>query len=236
VPVLDLRAGQIVVASGPDRGAYPVLDAPDLPGTDPVAVAGTLSGRYAFHAYYVADLDALAGGPMQTTLVDALARRLDGAELWVDAGIRDDAGADAFDALPASVRPVLGTETLPGSTACCTRIIERLAHRRPLLSIDRRAGRLVGHLPDLDADIALLFDAIIELDFDRIGTRRIALNHGDAPRTGGVFGTRPRYLAGGIGNRDDVRRVHAAGYAGVLVATALYRGHLLDSDLTAQID
>ncbi len=51
------------------------------------------------------------------------------------------------------------------------------------------------------------------------------------PRLSGALAARRIYAAGGVRNRADIEALHAAGAAGVLIATALHAGTIKADDL-----
>ncbi len=134
VGVIDLKAGEAVHAVRGERERYRPLG-------DPLALAR----RFGREELYVADLDAITGGRVQTEIIAALASE---ARVMVDAGVSDpqrllDLGVD---------RVVVGTETLTDADALLPDAV---------LSVDLRDGRTLSRdprlagLPALDA-LALL--------------------------------------------------------------------------------
>ena len=67
VPVLDLKGGVVVHARRGQRAEYAPLQSPLVDGSEPVAVARALCALCRTSTLYVADLDALAGGPVNCT-------------------------------------------------------------------------------------------------------------------------------------------------------------------------
>jgi phosphoribosylformimino-5-aminoimidazole carboxamide ribotide isomerase len=202
VGVIDLQGGTAVHAVRGERERYRPLG-------DPLVVAR----RYGVEELYVADLDAISGGAVQTALIAALARE---ARLMVDAGDADpqtllDLGVD---------RVVVGTETLTSAALPPDAV----------LSVDLRDGRVLSRhpqlagLPALDA-VAVLRPQreVIVLDLARVGTSSgpdvalIAEIHAAFPDLELLAG-------GGVRDADDLRALADAGAAGALVATALLRG------------
>src|SRR6266699_3301786 len=109
IPVLDLRAGRAVLARGGQRDTYAPVRSRLVAGGargwgDPLALARAYRDILDCDEWYVADLDALAGGAVQHALLAALAglrgrplveARLSGAPLEV-AGAAVAAGAGAI--------------------------------------------------------------------------------------------------------------------------------------------
>jgi phosphoribosylformimino-5-aminoimidazole carboxamide ribotide isomerase len=205
VGVIDLMGGTAVHAVRGERERYRPLG-------DPLALAR----RYKVEELYVADLDAIAGGPVQTAVIAALAR---GARVMVDAGVRGP------ELRHLGVRVIVGTETLADADADALTA-------DAILSIDLYEGRVISRDPRLAGLSAL--DAlrclagpreVIVLDLARVGTgagpdvETIAEIHAAYPDLELLAG-------GGVRGEDDLRALADAGAAGALVGTALHRGGL----------
>src|SRR4051812_38154753 len=83
IPVIDLKSGAAVHAVRGERERYRPLRSRIADGSDPVSVTRAVRERFGLDELYVADLDAIAGGPGNAGLVAALARE---ACALVDAG------------------------------------------------------------------------------------------------------------------------------------------------------
>src|SRR5581483_11638123 len=115
IPVLDVSRGVAVHARAGDRAAYRPVEsrlAPDRPG-DPLALVRAYHEHLGIEACYLADLDAIQGGPVQGALIRELAEFWSGfaGALLVDAGVRSPDGALEVLASGAS-DVVVGLETL----------------------------------------------------------------------------------------------------------------------------
>jgi phosphoribosylformimino-5-aminoimidazole carboxamide ribotide isomerase len=205
VGVIDLKGGTAVHAVRGERERY-------RPIGDPLALAR----RYGLDELYVADLDAIAGGEVQTTIIAALGRE---ARVMVDAGVSEperllDLGVD---------RVVVGTETLTDAHSVSPDAV---------LSVDLYDGRVLSRDPRLAGLSAL--DAlarlrrpreVIVLDLARVGT-------GAGPGVATIAEIHAAYpdlellAGGGVRDGDDLRALADAGAAGALVGTALHRGDL----------
>jgi phosphoribosylformimino-5-aminoimidazole carboxamide ribotide isomerase len=234
IPVLDLAAGRAVHAVGGDRSRYaPVssLLTPGLPG-DALALARAYRERVGARRCYVADLDAIAAGPVQRGLLARLAAEDGfGRALLVDAGVATAADLERLHGLPVTV--VVGLETLRARDDLAALVAAAPAL---IFSLDLREGQPVVRpgawphgVPDAPSFAAELAAAgvreLIVLDLARVGRDRGP----DLARLGAVRSAAPgvRLLAGG-GVRDaaDLARLAAVGADGVLVASALHRGAL----------
>ena len=228
VPVLDLKGGIVVHARRGQRAEYAPLRSPLVEGCEPVPVGRALCAAARSSALYVADLDALAGAPVDVATLAALTAV---AELWVDAGATTAERAGALTRAGVA-RNVIGTESLgpddPGE--------RHVAHPGPrrVLSIDLRDGRLIsqrtelaGRPPAAAAPLATALEAreLLVIDLARVGS-------GSGPPLGALselaaaLPGRAIYAGGGVRDSHDLRALESAGAAGALVATALHAGRI----------
>jgi phosphoribosylformimino-5-aminoimidazole carboxamide ribotide isomerase len=229
IPVIDLKSGAAVHAVRGERERYRPLRSEIVAGSDPVDVARAVRDRFGLEELYVADLDAIAGGPRQSALLAALARE---AHLMVDAGATDAGAVRELLELGAA-RVVIGTETLRNQAA-----LERLRAELPdaplVLSLDLRTGRVLSP----DAELARLGAAEALVRLERSGVREVIVldlarvGSGAGPDLALVRELRSRFpeldllAGGGVRYRDDLRALAQAGAAGALVATAIHDGTL----------
>ena len=236
IPVIDLKGGVAVHAVRGDRERYRPLRSRIAEGSDPVELSGAVRERFGLDELYVADLDAIGGGPGSADVVAALARE---GRVMVDAGTA--AAAQVARLLELGVaRVVIGTESLPGAAAF-QRLQAELPDAPLVLSLDLRRGRVVSPDPALSGiDAVDAFARFVEagareaivLDLARVGS-------GEGPDVtllGELHARVPdvELLAGG-GVRDaaDLRALAAAGTSGALVATALHGGAIDAGELRA---
>jgi len=225
IPVLDLRAGQVVHALRGDRQAYRPVVSRLCAGSAPDTVAQALCDHSGSRTLYIADLDALLGGPVQAAVLAGLLQALPGVTLWVDAGFADAAQARALqqhlgpDA--ARLRPVFASESLRSRDA----LRDCFAAAPPgLLSLDRRAGRTMDPAGCWEAP-ALWPPQVIAMTLEQVGAdagpdlRTLAGLRARSPSTAFIG-------AGGIRDAADLARAEAAGAQGWLVASALHAGRL----------
>ncbi|MDX2192103.1 MAG: HisA/HisF-related TIM barrel protein [Gemmatimonadales bacterium] len=239
VPALDLKAGLAVHARRGERAQYaPVrsLLAPDAPG-DAVALASAYREVLGATTLYIADLDAITGGPAQLALL-ARVREAFGGALWVDAGVRteDDARWLLEDGID---QVIVGSETLV-SVAALGALARMTGPERLIVSLDHQRGRPLGALGDttaLAAEQAWALDLrrFIVLDFAKIGAE-------DGPPFGLVrelLRTCPEaevWAGGGIRDADDLAACLAFGARGAVVGTAVHNGRLADGRTSGQAD
>lgn len=223
IPVIDLLNGQVVRGVRGDRKAYRPIESALCASSDPVTVARILVDHCAARQLYVADLDALMGGPAQRDVLRELLMALDGIELWVDAGFVDADAASALRAqlAPLSQRivPVFASESLR-SRAALVECRDRFGAAGAVLSLDRRDGQRLDPAGCWDA-MALWPQRVIVMTLERVGSgagpdlETMAQLHREAPATTLVG-------AGGVRSADDLARGREAGAGAWLVASALH--------------
>lgn len=226
IPVIDVKGGVVVHARGGERAHYAPIDSPLCRSSEPLTVARILSETCAAHRLYLADLDALQGGTIQTALIQALLQADPARQLWVDAGFADGPTArawldhlDHLGPLAARVQPVFASESLRDRAAALScRAVPGL------LSLDRR-GTATWDAAGCWDDPTLWPDTVIVMTLERVGadlgpdlTTLQALRE-RSPTT--------RFIgAGGVRHAGDLARAAAAGASGWLVASALHDGRL----------
>jgi phosphoribosylformimino-5-aminoimidazole carboxamide ribotide isomerase len=228
VPVLDLKGGIVVHARRGQRADYAPLRSPLVDGCEPVAVARALCAVGQTSSLYVADLDALAGEPVDVATLVALSAV---AELWVDAGATTLGRAAAL-ARAGVVRNVVGTESLgPDARSEC----DAASPSPPLvLSVDLRDGRLISPRPELagrdPAAAAPLATALGVRELLVIDVARVGSGYGPPLRAVGQLAAAlpgvAIYAGGGVRDEHDLRALASAGATGALVATALHEGRI----------
>lgn len=244
IPVLDLLDGHAVRAQRGERAMYrPIRSA--LAGTsEPVELARALVAATGAKTLYIADLDAiLERGRGHIATLAALRATLPEIEIWLDAGFTDYAAmramlerierfaqtdlahrrSDARDcSLLAPLVPIFGTESLRDPDALRAAGQEGLA---PILSLDHRAGRLIGDAA-LVRSQASWPTRVIVMTLDQVGSYEgpdlatFARIRERAPFGTTVIG------AGGIRHQSDLDAAAASGATAWLVASALHDRHL----------
>ncbi|MFL5859843.1 MAG: HisA/HisF-related TIM barrel protein [Solirubrobacteraceae bacterium] len=228
VPVIDLKGGIVVHARRGQRAEYAPLRSPLVDGSEPVAVARALCAVCRTRTLYVADLDALAGAPVDEGTLASLAAV---ADPWVDAGATTPERAAAL-ARAGVARTVIGTESL-GPGAPDERFLAAAAPPR-VLSVDLRDGRLIspraelaGREPAAAAALAgaLCARELLVIDLARVGSGAGPPLDAVAELAASLPG-HDIYAGGGVRDDDDLQALEAAGAAGALVATALHEGRI----------
>jgi phosphoribosylformimino-5-aminoimidazole carboxamide ribotide isomerase len=241
VAVVDLLRGRAVHARGGNRERYEPVRGPAgtfEPG-DARALGRWYVERLGIDEIYVADLDALMGGPSQDEAMPAMAAI--GAPLLVDAAVTSVDGAQRTLAAGAD-RVVVALETLESDRALAD-VCAAIGGERVAFSLDLRDGQPVvsaaagaSFRQPADAIAARAKDAgvgtVIAIDLARVGTGGgldvdlLARIRAAAPGIALLAG-------GGVRGLDDLERLAHAGCDGALVASALLDGRLSAADVAA---
>ncbi len=224
IPVLDLKGGVVVRAARGERDSYRPIVTPLSAGPDPVAVAEGLRGLFPFPAFYIADLDAIAGRAPNEAALTRLQAMRGAPELWVDAGIADADGLAAALAKPW-LCPVLGSESQRDEA-----LLARFRDRPNLiLSLDFFADGFRGPRSLLERP-ELWPGRVIVMTLAKVGSGAgpdIERLRELKARAGG----RDIIAAGGVRNVADIEALEALGVSAALVATSLHDGTLTREQL-----
>jgi phosphoribosylformimino-5-aminoimidazole carboxamide ribotide isomerase len=234
VPVIDLKGGQTVHAVGGARDQYQPLRSIWQAAPHPERLACALRDALNLNSLYLADLDAIAGGPPRIDLYRRLADRV--PDLWIDAGLRDVRDSERWlDLGHRHLSAVAGLESL-SSPRELAGIVGRFGSDRTIFSLDLFEGRpRIARAANwmTDDPIAIASRAIGEgvrrlilLDLARVGTGR-------GPGTRGVLdGIRqadPKVeitIGGGISSVAQILELQNAGATAVLVGSAIHDGRI----------
>lgn len=213
IPVIDLMGGTVVQARGGERAHYQPVVSLLTTGVDLLTVVADLAAFFPFKTIYIADLDAIAGQPIDTALYQHCLHCFPEIQFWLDAGIADQTDLDVLDGLPQVV-PVLGSESLKD--------LALMTQGLAVLSLDFKQGKLLG-ANDLFEHVAMWPDQVIVMNLDAVGALR-------GPELG-LLETIRRYrpaakiiAAGGVRDEEDLVSLKQAGVNKVLVASALHNG------------
>lgn len=245
IPVLDIAKGVAVHAQAGDRSRYQSVQsvlAPERAG-DAVALLHAFHEVLGANVCYIADLDAIQGGPIQRSLIRELAQFETGfaGALLVDAGTHNLGGALELVSCGAS-QVVVGLETLH-SFADLASIVDLVGPSRIIFSLDLKLGSPILHPSLHDAGgtapdavslatqaVAAGVHTLLVLDVGRVGTGcGVDLGLLEALRR--RFSAETLFAGGGVLARRDLERMRDAGCDGALVATAIHTGRLTAGDL-----
>jgi len=237
VPVIDLRAGLAVHARGGRREGYAPVRSVLCEGADPLTLARAYRDVLGLEDLYVADLDAIGGGPAYLDFYRAAADS--GLRLRVDAGV--DGVRRLRETLTAGASSVIvATETLPGPETL-RELAERVGPDDLIFGLDLRGGVPVlragaswpsaGPVDLIDAAREAGVRRFLVLDLIRVGS---GVGVAALDFAGEVARRHPGSevaVGGGVSGRGDLDAAARAGVDAVLVGSALHDGRLTRGDL-----
>jgi phosphoribosylformimino-5-aminoimidazole carboxamide ribotide isomerase len=224
IPVLDLLSGQVVRGVKGERSRYRPIVSPLVGGSEPVTLAKALLEASGSDTLYIADLDAIQGGPLQHEVLRSLLAALPETSLWLDGGFAGPEGVralqDSLAAAATGLRPVYASESLAEEGALAAIRNDPSA----ILSLD---CRLQQPLDPAGCWLrpALWPATVISMTLDRVGAAA-GPDLQTLDRLRALAPDRHWVGAGGIRSRTDLRAAQAAGAEAWLVASALHDGGL----------
>ena len=243
IPVIDLKQGCVVRGVGGMRDQYQPIRSCLCRTAAPFDVARGFIQAFGLRDQYIADLDAIAGKPIDDRSLSEVVRA--GGRLLLDAGIdtleRAHQVADWQHAGSPLFRVIVGLESLPHSSLLedmvCT-----LGSERAIFSLDLKRGQplvqatwdLASPLEIVERAVTVGFRQLIVLDLADIGM--------DAGNQSLVICEEVRrrwpelslISGGGVRDHSDLRRLAGSGCDAALVASALHDGRLSRNDLYAE--
>ncbi len=218
------------------RDRYQPVESVFAADARPSTVAQALASDFGFPNVYVADLDALAGGPPDWESLQGIADC--GLGLWCDVGINSPQDVlrvrSSFSPRIEIQRLIIALESVPGPESLAS-IFEAAADLSPVFSLDLQNGQPMttasGWKDQSPVGIAkearsIGFSRFVVLDLAHVGTtagpgvealcRQLRDLDPDIELTSG----------GGVRDLGDLRRFREAGCNAVLVASALHDGRL----------
>jgi len=228
IPVIDLKAGQVVHAHRGDREMYRPVRSQICRSSEPLDVVAGMLALFPFRMMYIADLDAIQGQGGNMAAMRSIRTTFPGLRLWVDSGLNDP--LTCRDWLSQDLGDlVLGSEAQHDTTILGT--FEDHEYRRVILSVDYKDGRFLGPLELLDARRDWP-DRIIVMTLSRVGS-------GDGPdlemlqQWRSLAPAKQIFAAGGVRGGEDLLELASCGVSGVLVATALHQQRIGPAEIAA---
>lgn len=228
IPVIDLLNGVVVHAKRGERQHYQPIQSQLTASSTPLGIVSALLEFYPFTQLYIADLDAIQklGGVYNTNYhaIESISQHFPALELWVDAGIRNNAELGFWQTLNA--RLVIGSENFANMGNYCA-----LNHleKNFILSLDFFPQGYQGPTELLD-DTAYWPQDVIVMSLANVGANQGA----DESLMSKLITLAPGkniYAAGGIRHVGDLMLLKTIGAKGVLIATALHSKQLFAEDI-----
>ena len=236
IPVIDLKGGGVVHAVAGKRNRYRAIDSSLCENATATKVAKAYSD-FGFRTAYVADLDAIAGSPVDQPSLLSITQT--GLHFWLDAGVTTAKQAHRIAEQYPGCRIVIGLESLTSKEAMIE-IAGKLPTPRLVFSIDLHGGQLITSVESFQSKTPLElvrnvvnvgFQQLIVLDLENVGTSTGSSSIDICRLINKRFPDVDVWSGGGVRNCMDLLELRDAGCRGALVATALHRGHICQSDL-----
>jgi phosphoribosylformimino-5-aminoimidazole carboxamide ribotide isomerase len=228
IPVIDLKAGEVVHAQRGDRDSYRPVRSQICRGSAPLKVVAGMLAVHPFRTMYIADLDAIQGRGDNIAAIRSIRETFPSLALWVDGGLNDALRCTHWLAQDLGDL-VLGSEAQHDDAILGAFGIDE--HRRVVLSLDYKDGRFLGPMQIFDARHRWP-DRIIVMTLSRVGSRGgpdlelLRHWHAEAP-------ARQIFAAGGVRGGEDLSELASLGISGALVATALHERRIGPAEIAA---
>lgn len=258
IPVIDMKEGLVVHAFRGEREKYQPIKSILTNSAELSSVVAAFVSQLGLREFYLADLDAIAGGgsigearPGNLKILAQLIkenREMPGQpgklSFMVDAGARDRRSVEQVLKTGAD-QVIIGTETLL-SLFHLEDIVQRYGSRRIVVSLDSRQGRTLSRTPEL-VNLSppqamrrlqsLGVKQFILLELHRVGTgaglnRQLIRECLDTLFTSDFpLNESSLLVGGGVSGFPDLQWLAGVGVSGALVATALHNGNLTCQDI-----
>lgn len=229
--MVDILDDIVVRGVGGRRDEYRRIQSIISTSAEPAVVAEALIEAFSPSEIYVADLDAIRSSEIAPPIRQAVSHRV---PVWMDAGIRDGAGAKRV--MESGCQVVAGLESVESSSKL-KEILDAVSPENVVFSLDLKSGLPLRTWEGFESPLAIAREAL------RLGVRRLIVLDLASVGEGRGTGTEElcRQLAnefpkldliagGGVANWGDIRRLAAIGVRGVLVASALHDGRISNSN------
>ncbi len=228
IPVIDVRGGKVVHASGGVRSQYPLLKSVLTSHCEPLGVITDLLAWHSFSTIYIADLDAILEQQLNLELYQALSEDFPKLTFLLDAAINSKQSWDYFFRYP-NIKPVIGSETLSDISW----LSDPLVRQNSMLSLDFQHGQFLG-VPEVLHQAALWTENIIAMNIDHVGGHsgpdfELLLMLQQKAGKGRVI------AAGGVRDEQDLNDLQGQGIDKVLIASALHDGRITQSSIKKNI-
>jgi len=216
IPVIDVKGGIVVHASGGDRTNYAPLQSVLTSSVEPIEVIRDLLTCHPFNTIYIADLDAIVQQRLNIDFYRELHQKFPDTEFWLDAGIRTRMDWQQLADING-IRCIIASESLIELD-----LISSSDARSEILSLDLQDGNFLGNDLLLALPEAWPEDVIVmNLDFvgEAMGPDFMLLN-----KMKGLAVNSRIVAAGGVRNEADLKSLTEQGLDAALIASALHKG------------
>ena len=222
IPVIDIKAGLVVLAKQGQRQKYRPLSTPLCNSSQISDVIDAYLGIYSFTHFYIADLDALMNTGSNDELINSVFSRYPHINFIIDCG----SIKSKHSLLSARHTAIIGTESITKHDL----ITIKQTTENFILSLDFSAQHKKMGDPLLYKSPSLWPKSVIIMTLGRVGK-----NSGpDLIRLEYYRRHYPQHdfiAAGGIRHKQDLLQLKGIGIKTALVASALHNGSLTNQDI-----
>jgi phosphoribosylformimino-5-aminoimidazole carboxamide ribotide isomerase len=236
IPVIDLMQGVVVRGVAGRRELYRPNSSCLLNSSDPIETCRALMGSFQPQWLYVADLDGITQGAVQSEILTSLVDC--GVALVVDAGVATRGQAVFLADLGAS-KIIVSSESVR-SMKVVEEVLAELGPERVVFSLDLHDGNVLGDAFSGKHPVQVVSEChhsgihqLIVLELSRIGTNRGvptgSLCHSIKERWNDLV----VWTGGGANQVADLHRLLLNRVDGVMIASALHDGRITPTDWKA---
>ncbi|MDI1309589.1 MAG: HisA/HisF-related TIM barrel protein [Methylotenera sp.] len=220
IPVIDVLNGVVVHAKRGERATYQAIQSKLTHSSKPLDIVAALLDIYPFQQLYIADLNAIqkldANCENNYNVIASIKERYPALELWVDAGISNQAELIFWQKL--DIRLIIGSENF-----------NQISHFTSLITPEKNYILSLDFMPlGYQGPIELLTNTqnwpqdVIVMSLSNVGSNNgvnIELMRNTIARAKGFN----LIAAGGIRDADDLNLLKEMGVCAALLATALHQ-------------
>ena len=225
IPVIDLCDGKVVHAVSGKRKLYQPITSTISDDSKPESILSAFFRLYPFKIIYIADLDSIEGKNNHSKLINKFANQYKECEFWIDAGIKQVLAKES-DYIGDNIKLILGSEN-PIQLNDYQNLIK--TNPNILLSLDFNKNGLVNNSYLLNKGI-IWPKKVIVMMLHLVGSNNgIDFNH--LKKIIAINKNSEIYLAGGIKDSNDLKKLNLIDVKGCLIATALHQKKITKKDL-----
>ncbi len=220
IPVIDIKAGQVVLALQGQRHSYSSLATPLCHSSQPIDVINAYLSIYSFTHFYIADLDAIMKTGSNHGLINSIFSRFPCLTFVVDCGSVNP-GYTSNQA--KQLTPVIGTESIKAHELADLK--QKFILSLDFLTEHQKMGETrLFNSPELWPKQLIIMTLGLVGNNSGPDLKKLRHYHDNYPQHDFM-------AAGGIRHTQDLMRLQQIGIETALVASALHNGSLTGPEI-----